>query len=144
MPEPTEWLFKTGIAFPQRARIEGAGVGAMRYCEFSTGPFVEPITIWEQPQRLAFDVIKQPPAMRELSPYQFIHPPHLDGTMRSQKGEFRLTPLPHNRTLLEGHTWYNLQMRPEAYWTIWSDWILHRIHQRVLSHVKYLSEEPGI
>jgi hypothetical protein len=28
-------------------RIEGAGVGAMRYCVFSTGTFVEQVTVWE-------------------------------------------------------------------------------------------------
>jgi uncharacterized membrane protein YhaH (DUF805 family) len=140
LPPPTEWYFQTGLAYPQRARIEGSGVGAIRRCEFSTGAFVEPITVWDEPQRLAFDVQSQPLAMHELSPYQYIHPPHLDGTIRSRKGEFRLQRLPNNRTLLEGHTWYELQMRPELYWTVWSDWILHRIHQRVLAHVKQLSE----
>jgi hypothetical protein len=43
LPEPTEWYFRTGLAYPIRARIEGTGPGAIRYCEFSTGPFVEPI-----------------------------------------------------------------------------------------------------
>ena len=37
LPEPEEWLFRTGIAYPVRARIEGTGVGAVRTCEFSTG-----------------------------------------------------------------------------------------------------------
>ena len=44
-----------------KARIEGEGVGAIRYCSFSTGDFVEPITAWEKPHRLAFDVVKNPP-----------------------------------------------------------------------------------
>ena len=43
LPEPHEWYFHTGLAYPIRARIEGAGPGAIRYCEFSTGPFLEPI-----------------------------------------------------------------------------------------------------
>src|ERR1700687_6040825 len=43
LPEPTEWLFKTGIAYPMRARIDGGGVGAIRHCEFTTGSFVEPV-----------------------------------------------------------------------------------------------------
>ncbi len=38
LPEPAEWIFHTGIAYPIRARIEGAGPGAIRRCEFSTGP----------------------------------------------------------------------------------------------------------
>ena len=41
LPEPREWFFHAGLAYPKRARIEGSGPGAVRYCEFSTGPFVD-------------------------------------------------------------------------------------------------------
>src|SRR6478736_4238592 len=34
---PTELLFKTGIAYPIHAQIEGTGVGAVRRCNFTTG-----------------------------------------------------------------------------------------------------------
>ncbi|HEX2675372.1 MAG TPA: DUF805 domain-containing protein, partial [Polyangiales bacterium] len=51
LPPPHEWYFRNGIAYPVRARIRGQGAGAIRYCEFSTGPFVEPITTWDAPYR---------------------------------------------------------------------------------------------
>lgn len=140
LPEPEGWLFRTGIAYPLRARLEGAGVGAVRYCEFTTGPFVEPITVWDAPRRLAFDVVEQPVAMEEWSFYAHVHPPHLDESFRSVRGEFRLTPLPGGRTRLEGRTWYELDLGPVAYWQLWSDAILHRIHQRVLNHVRREAE----
>jgi hypothetical protein len=146
-PELTEtpaWYFRFGIACPQRARIVGQGVGATRYCEFTTGSFVEPITAWEEPRRLAFDVTEQPAPMFELSPYRHVHPPHLDGYLRSNRGEFLLIPLDGGRTRLEGRTWYEFQMFPQAYWTLWSDWLIHRIHERVLRHVKVLSEGSRI
>ena len=50
LPEPTDWLFRVGIAYPMRARIQGTGVGAVRYCEFSTGAFIEPIEVWKEPR----------------------------------------------------------------------------------------------
>ncbi len=140
LPPPAELIFQTGIAFPMRARIEGAGVGAVRHCEFSTGPFVEPVTLWDPGHRLSFDVRSQPDAMKEWSPFRYIHPPHLDGTIRSRRGEFRLFALPGGRTRLEGSTWYELSMAPEPYWAVWSDGLIHAIHQRVLKHVKHLSE----
>ena len=140
LPEPEAWFFRAGIAYPQRARLVGQGVGAMRYCEFSTGPFVEPITVWDAPHRLAFDVTAQPPTMHELSPYRYVHPPHLDGALRSRHGEFRLVALPNNHTRLEGRTWYEFEMYPQTYWTLWSDELIHRIHLRVLRHIKQLSE----
>jgi hypothetical protein len=102
LPEPSRWLFRLGIAYPRRARIDGSGVGTIRRCEFSTGAFVEPITVWEEPHRLGFDVAAQPPPLTEWSPYRDLHPPHLDGYFRSRRGEFRLIPLPGNRTRLEG------------------------------------------
>ncbi len=136
LPPPDRWIFQVGIAYPRRATIKGTGVGAIRRCEFSTGAFVEPITRWEPPARLTFDVIEQPPPMHEFSPYRHVHPPHLDGYLRSTKGEFRLTALSGNRTLLEGSTWYELDIRPLDYWTHWSDAIIHHIHLRVLRHIK--------
>jgi len=135
LPPPTERLFRLGIAYPRRARIEGHGVGAVRYCEFSTGAFVEPITHWEEPVRLAFDVRSQPPPMHEWSPYRHVHAPHLIDGLRSRRGEFRLVALPGGRTRLEGSTWYELELFPQAYWTLWSDALIHDIHARVLRHI---------
>jgi uncharacterized protein YndB with AHSA1/START domain/uncharacterized membrane protein YhaH (DUF805 family) len=140
LPEPPQWFFRLGIAYPQRARIEGRGPGAVRRCEFSTGAFVEPITAWEAPRRLAFDVIEQPPALTEWSPYRRVHAPHLDGYLRSVRGEFRLEPLPGGGTRLRGTTWYHIDVFPAAYWSLWSDALIHAIHRRVLEHVKAESE----
>jgi uncharacterized membrane protein YhaH (DUF805 family) len=137
---PDEWLFRTGIAYPTSAQIVGSRPGAVRYCRFSTGDFVEPITIWDKDRLLAFDVSAQPPAMRELSPWK-ITPPHLEHNyMRSKRGQFRLVALSNNRTLLEGTTWYQNYFWPQAYWRAWSDGIVHKIHLRVLRHVKEQAE----
>lgn len=141
LPPPTEWYFRSGIACPMRARIEGSGVGATRYCEFTTGTFVEPITTWEPGRRLAFTVTEQPHPMFELTPYEHIHPPHLDGALQSNRGEFRLIALPGGRTRLEGSTWYEITMFPQSYWTLWSHDLIHRIHLRVLNHVKRNAEK---
>ena len=142
LPEARAWYFRLGIACPERAHISGRGVGATRYCEITTGTFVEPITHWESPRRLAFDVADQPDPMFELSPYRSIRPPHLDRHLRSTRGEFRLVPLSDYRTRLEGRTWYTFSMWPQAYWTLWSDSVIHQVHLRVLRHIKRLSEEP--
>lgn len=143
LPPPPELLFRLGVAYPKRAVIEGEGVGAVRRCEFSTGAFVEPITRWEPPRRLSFGVQSQPPPMHEWSPYRHVHPPHLDGYLRSRRGEFRLVPLPGGRTRLEGSTWYTLDLHPDRYWAIWTDGLIHQIHRRVLEHIRRLSEREN-
>jgi uncharacterized membrane protein YhaH (DUF805 family) len=134
------WWFKTGLAYPVRARMEGSGVGAVRWCEFSTGTFREPVTIWDAPHVLAFDVTDQPRPLEEWSPYSRVHAPHLDGFFRTSHGEFRLVPLPGGRTRLEGRTWYSLDMAPALYWTTIADTIVHAIHQRVLNHIRVEAE----
>jgi uncharacterized membrane protein YhaH (DUF805 family) len=140
LPPPTETIFKTGIAYPIRADIAGHGVGAVRHCVFSTGEFVEPITVWDEPRLLSFSVSGQPPAMEEMSFYSNLHPPHVEHYLISNRGQFELKSLPDGTTLLEGTTWYQNRFWPGVYWHLWSDAIIHRIHKRVLVHIKNLSE----
>ncbi len=141
LPPPKEWLFRAGIAYPIGATIVGRGVGAERRCRFSTGDFVEPIETWDEPRLLQFAVTSNPPPMRELSFHDHVHPPHLDGFLLSRRGQFRLVETSDGLTLLEGTTWYEHRMWPESYWRWWSDYILHRIHLRVLSHIQNLAED---
>jgi len=138
--EPTDWIFKTGIAYPTDSTIVGNGVGAVRHCNFTTGSFIEPITTWNEPNLLQFDVQKQPIPMNEFNPFWNVHPPHLNGYFKSYKGQFKLTKISDNQTALEGTTWYKVDIYPEIYWKSWSDFIVHRIHERVLNHIKNESE----
>ncbi|MES2982200.1 MAG: hypothetical protein V4727_07795 [Verrucomicrobiota bacterium] len=140
--DPPTGMFRYGIAYPIEAHIDGTGVGAIRYCRFSTGDFVEPITVWDAPNKLAFDVSENPEPMRELSIYEDVHAPHLHGFMESEKGQFKLTQV-GDQVRLEGSTWYKHSIAPEFYWGIISDEIIHKIHYRVLDHIKAHAEGMG-
>lgn len=137
--EPPTGIFRCGIAYPIEARIDGSGVGAIRHCVFSTGSFVEPITRWESPSLLAFDVSSSPPPMRELSLYEHVEAPHLHGHMISHRGQFRLFER-DGQVVLEGTTWYTHTLSPQWYWGPISDYMIHQIHERVLNHIKRTSE----
>lgn len=141
--KPTEFIFKTGIAYPINAIIKGQGVGAIRYCNFTTGSFVEPITKWDQPNLLAFDVKEQPAPMKELS-FWDIDAPHLHDYFVSKKGQFKLRKLKNGNTKLIGTTWYYNDIKPNFYWDIWSNNIIHKIHYRVLNHIKLTSEKINL
>lgn len=140
LPPPDELIFRLGIAYPTRATIDGRGTGAVRRCQFSTGAFIEPIEIWDEPRRLRFSVAANPPPMREWTPYAEVRAPHLSGFLVSRQGEFLLTPLGGGRTLLTGTTWYQHHMWPAGYWQLWSDAMIHRIHRRVLRQIQRLAE----
>jgi len=138
---PPGGIFDYGIAYPIRASIEGTGVGAIRRCTFNTGDFVEPITAWDEPHRLAFDVVENPLPMKEWSFWGEIDTPHLHGFIVSERGQFQLTQQPDGTVLLEGTTWYHQNLWPNAYWGAVSDQIIHQIHGRVLGHIKDVVEE---
>lgn len=140
LPPPTEWIFRTGIAYPVRTTIQGAGVGAIRRCELSTGPVVESIEVWDAPRLLRFTVTENPAPMEEWTPYNKVEPAHLKNFLLSRRGQFQLTPLPGGGTHVEGTSWYMHNLWPAGYWQVWSDFVIHRIHQRVLLHIKRLAE----
>lgn len=132
---PRRAAFHLGIAYPTGARIEGRGIGAVRHCEFSTGVFVEPITVWQEPHHLAFDVAEQPAPLSELTPYRHLAIDHQQHGIHTRRGEFRLLPDGAGGTILRGTTWYEIQVSPEGYWELWTEPIIASIHRRVLEHI---------
>jgi hypothetical protein len=138
-----DWVLRTGLAYPVRTRIEGAGAGAPRSCELSTGTVQERVVVWNEPRLLRFAVTATPPAMIERGLYGPIHPRHLDGYYISREGQFELTALQGGRTLVVGTSWYQHGLWPATYWRWWSDEVVHHIHARVLRHIRSLSEQGG-
>jgi hypothetical protein len=139
IPESGDWLFRLGVSEPLRAELDGAGVGALRQCLFSTGMFVERVEAWEENRYFAFSVVSPALTMRELSPYN-IHPRHLEGYFVPQDAEFHLISNDDGTTTLSGTSRYRNAMWPSRYWRLWSDVIIHRIHKRVFEHIRQLSE----
>lgn len=141
---PEEWIFRAGVAHPVRTEIDGSGAGVSRRCILSTGPMPETIEVWDEPRLLRFKVLHSPPSMRELSPWGAIHPPHLEGFYVSKRGQFRLVPLSGGRTLVVGTSWYQHGLYPAGYWRLWSDWVVHQVHLRVLKGIKCFSEKEAL
>lgn len=135
---PPEGILRFGFAYPVNAKIEGQGAGAIRYCNFNTGAFVEPITAWQEPNLLAFDVKSQPAPMIETSFYENLQTAHLE-YIKSQRGQFRLYEK-NGVTVVEGTTFYTHDIAPDFYWNLFSEEIIHKIHLRVLNHIKKVSE----
>jgi hypothetical protein len=83
-------------------RLEGSGVGAIRHCNFTIGSFVEPVTVWDEPKLLKFNVVEQPEPMKVIS-FWNINAPYLHDYFVYNQGQFKLT------------AWYYHNIKPALY-----------------------------
>jgi hypothetical protein len=130
----------TGLAYPVRGRLLGAGVGAIRLGEFSTGIAREQVTQWGPGRRLAFVVLRQPPAMEEMSPYRRVYAPHVSGYFDIGETRFLLTPLPGGGTRLGITSVHLLRIDPALYWQPVAQLAIRLNLSRVLDYVRIKAE----
>ena len=138
--QPNDWLFRVGIACPQRVDIYGRGEGAMRVCTLSTGLLHERITIWQPGARLRWVSVSTPAPLKELNPFREVDPPHLHGFYRSVGGEFELRAVGPGRTEVIRGSSYQHHMFPAWYWRIWCDYVASRGHIYVLGVLRDAAE----
>lgn len=125
-----------GLAYPIAGRIVGEGEGAHRIGTFSTGPADERVTIWKPGQTLAFRVVRQPPAMEEMSPYRKLHTPHLVGYFDTGETRFDLVALGGGNTRLTVRADHVLRIDPAPYWEPIARWAIGQNVARVLTDVR--------
>jgi hypothetical protein len=135
LDEPPALPFRLGVAYPLRGEIIGDGVGAIRLGEFSTGIAIERITEWIPNRKLAFEVVSDVPGMRELSPYEHVHAPHVVGYFLTKETSFELTSLADGRTEIIERTLHELKLDPIFYWLPLARWVVHANNARVLAHI---------
>jgi hypothetical protein len=133
---PVPMLFRLGVAYPLRGEILGEGVGAVRRGEFSTGTADERVTEWIPGRKLAFVMMNQVPAMRELSPYAHVHAPHVSGYFSTTHTSFELLPRADGGTDVVERTTHELRLEPVLYWLPIARWIVNENNARVLAHIK--------
>jgi uncharacterized membrane protein YhaH (DUF805 family) len=137
---PLALPFRLGVAYPVRGDVIGEGVGALRRGEFSTGTAFERVTEWIANQKLALVVLNDIPAMRELSPYQHVHAPHVIGYFSTTSASFELLPRPGGLTGIVERTSHELRLDPVLYWLPLARWVVRENNARVLAHIRREAE----
>jgi hypothetical protein len=132
---PPALPFRLGVAYPLRGEIIGEGVGALRRGEFSTGTALERVTEWTANQKLAFVVLNDIPAMRELSPYEHVHAPHVIGYFSTTYTSFELVRRPDGSTGVVERTSHELRLDPVLYWLPLARYVVGENNARVLTHI---------
>ncbi|MBI5708476.1 MAG: hypothetical protein HZC36_15945 [Armatimonadetes bacterium] len=140
VPLPADLGAAIQLASPVETKMHGRGKGAIRKCTLTSGTCVQRVTDWRPGQGMAFEVLQSPPVMKETNIWGDIRPPHLEHSVESTRGEFRIVPDAMGGVWLERTTWYTLDMGPRAYWqAIWT-WSVDRSHRLVLERVQQLAE----
>ncbi|WP_260597426.1 hypothetical protein [Sphingomonas endolithica] len=134
----------TGLAYPVRGRLLGAGVGAIRLGEFSTGIAREQVTQWVPGRRLAFVVLRQPPAMEEMSPYRRVYAPHVREYFDTGETPFSLIPLPSGGNRLGITSVHLLHIDPVLYWQPIAQLAIRLNLSRVLDDVRIKAERNPV
>lgn len=133
--------FGWGLAYPVAGHIDGQGVGAVRRGVFSTGVAYEKVTRWDKDRELWFDVLSNPPMMRETNPFGPVRSAHLDGYFTTADARFTLTALPGSRTRLSLATVHTLRIGPSAYFLPLAHWAVGENKRRVLAHFRDRAEQ---
>jgi uncharacterized membrane protein YhaH (DUF805 family) len=137
--EPVTLPFRLGVAYPLRGKVLGEGTGALRVGEFTTGTALERVTEWIPNRKLAFTMLNEVPAMRELSPYAHVHAPHVVGYFRTTNTSFELVRRASGTEVIE-HTSHELRLEPVLYWLPLARSIVAANNARVLRHLKREAE----
>jgi uncharacterized membrane protein YhaH (DUF805 family) len=137
---PLALPFRLGVAYPLRGEFRGEGVGAERLGEFSTGTAIERVTEWVPDRKLAFVVVRDIPGMRELSPYEHVHAPHVIGYFRTTYTSFELVRRSDGGTDIIERTSHELRLDPVPYWLPMARWIVRQNNARVLEHIRIHAE----
>jgi len=135
--------FGWGLAYPVAGHINGEGVGAVRLGIFSTGTAYERVTRWKPDRELWFDVLSDPPMMREQNPFGPVRARHLDGYFSTHHARFTLSGLPGGRTRLTLATDHTLRIGPSAYFLPLAHWAVSENKRRVLAHFRDRAETQG-
>jgi ribosome-associated toxin RatA of RatAB toxin-antitoxin module len=81
--------------------------------------------------------------MRELSPYEHVNAPHVEGYFHTLDARFTITPLANGKTRLSLATHHELDLEPALYWVPIAEWITHANKMRVLTHFRDQAEANG-
>ena len=85
-------------------------------------------------------MLSQPPTMAEMSPYEHVHAPHVNGYFETGETRFELVPLGAGRTKLTIMAAHRLRIDPVIYWEPIAEWAARNNTRRVLRDVRSKAE----
>lgn len=133
------WL-KRGISYPENMSVVGKGDSMFLQCHYSNGNLLAPVLVYQPNSTLRFKLTEPPVSMRETSFYPGIQPQHVSSKFFVEYGEFKIIATGSNQCIVNATTAYQYKIGPEAYWELWSNFLIDKMHLHVLHKIKAQSE----
>lgn len=136
------FFFESGVNYPTSMQLEYTGQNnCFLVCTLSAGNTALKVERLDSLKSIRFSVPDDIIAMQELSIYESIDAPHLQGYFKPEYGEFKLEPIDDSHCKLVAVTSYSYKITPAFYWKWWSDYLVNTMHRHVLNDIKLLAEE---
>ena len=132
---------RIGFPRPIEARLEGAGVGSVRYATFEGGvTFVEAVTEWEAPRVIAFTIDASAVPATTFDTHVAVGGPYFDVL----DGRYVIEPLADGpggpRVRLRLASTHRLETNFNAYTRLWTDLFMRDIQQNILGVIRDRAE----
>ena len=130
------WVHKIGFPRPLDAVVNHEGLGGVREARFERGlVFDETIDTWEEPQALGFQIAARPVPPETLDEHVTIGGQYFDVL----HGLYEIEPAADG-VILHLKSRFRLSTRFNFYSALWTDLIMHRIQDDILSVIQARSE----
>lgn len=134
---PPAFTHRIGFPRPIAARLEGSGVGAVRYASFEKGVlFVEEITEWEPGRVLAFDITPENVPARAFDEHVAIGGRYFNVL----RGRYEIEPGADGGSVLVLSSEQRLATPFNWYARLWTGYFMSDIQENILEVIKARSE----
>lgn len=134
-------FFKAGVSYPTEMQMEKEKDGScFLACKFNNGASRLKIEALDSLNTLIFSITPEIPHMKELTFYDELNAPHLEGYFKPGLGGFTLFEKTPNECVLVATTSYSYKITPAFYWKWWTDYLSNTMHKQVLNDVKTVAE----
>ncbi|MEM0963321.1 MAG: hypothetical protein AAGK21_12385 [Bacteroidota bacterium] len=131
------FAYRIGFPRPIEARLEGEGVGSVRYATFEGGvTFIERVTEWEEDESLAFTIDASAVPSTTFDEHVAVGGRYFDVL----NGRYEIEPVAPGRVVLHLTSEQRLGTRFNGYTQLWTDRFMGDIQETILEVVKARAE----
>jgi hypothetical protein len=139
--EQPDLLFRWGVNYPKNMQLITRHDSTFLHCDLRNGVTDLWVSDMSANRKLKFHIVENVIPVKELTIYDSLDTPHTHPEyFRLSFGQFLIQPLDTGHCRLIASSNFAFRLSPSIYWKWWSDYLVGRMHSRVINIVKEESE----